>query len=141
MSDEAASLGRRWFEEVWNDRQDAAIDELMARDAVGHMEGGDVHGPDEFRAARKTFLDALPDLRIEVEEILSEGNRAAVRWHATGSHQGQLFDIAPSGASIDLRGTSWLVARDGKLVEGIDTWNLGGMLEALRAAAARATTT
>ncbi len=37
MSNNAA-LARRWFAEVWNDRRDATVDELMHSEAVGHME-------------------------------------------------------------------------------------------------------
>lgn len=136
MGNEAATLGRRWFEEVWNDRNDKAIDDLLAADAVAHMEGGDVHGPAGFREVRQMFLDALPDLHIDVEDVLSEGNQSVVRWHATGTHQGELFGIPPTGARIDIRGMSWAVVRDGKLVEGFDTWNIGGLADTLRAAAA-----
>lgn len=80
MDSHVANLARRWFEEVWNARRDEAIDELMAHDAIGHMEGGDVHGPDEFRKIRGVFLGGLPDLHITVEDVISEGHQAVVRW-------------------------------------------------------------
>lgn len=34
-----SALARRWFDEVWNDRRDATVDEPMHSEAVGHMEG------------------------------------------------------------------------------------------------------
>lgn len=76
MNSDVANLARRWFEEVWNARSDDVIDELMAHDAIGHMEGGDVHGPDEFRKTRAVFLSGLPDLHITVEDVISEGHQA-----------------------------------------------------------------
>ena len=78
------------------------------------------------------FFSALSDIHIEIEDILAEGDRAAVRWRATGRHTGEGFGFAPSKREINVRGTTWLVARDGKIVEGWDTWNLAGMLESLR---------
>lgn len=134
MENQAAMLGRRWFEEVWNDRQDNAIDELMAPDAVGHMEGGDVAGPQGFRQVRAVFLNALPDMHITVEDVLSDGDRAVVRWRVRATHTGDLLGIPPSHRQIDVRGMSWLTVRDGKLAEGWDTWNLGGLLDSLRLA-------
>jgi hypothetical protein len=32
-----------------------------------------------------------------------------------------------------VRGTTWMTVRDGKIVEGYDTWNVTGLVESLRA--------
>jgi len=129
---DARELGRRWFEEVWNQRNDGVIDELLAADAYGHTESGEFRGPKGFREMQAVFLSALPDVRIEIEDILADGDRAAVRWRARGTHSGEGLGLAASHKEIDIRGTSWLIARDGKIVEGWDTWNLSGMLESLK---------
>jgi steroid delta-isomerase-like uncharacterized protein len=135
MPQSPAIIARRWFEEVWNDRRDSAIEELMAKESYGHVEGGDVRGPADFRRMRDMFFAALPDIRLEIEDIVTEGDRAAVRWRAVGTHTGDGFGFPATRQSVNIRGTSWLVIRDGKLVEGWDTWNLGGLLESLRTAA------
>ncbi len=137
MENEAGILGRRWFEEVWNERRDEAIDELMASNAVGHMEGGDVHGPAEFRNARAVFLNALPDMHITVEGVLSQGDQAVVRWRVQATHTGELLGIPPTHLKVEVRGMSWLTVRHGKVVEGWDTWNLGGLLDSLRSTASQ----
>ena len=85
---DARELGRRWFEEVWNARKDHAVDELLSPDSYGHVEGGEYCGPEGFRKMRDFFLSALPDVRIEVEDIIADENRAAVRWRARGTHSG-----------------------------------------------------
>jgi hypothetical protein len=46
---DARELGRRWFEEMWNQRRDATIDELLSADSYGHVEGGEYRGPQGFR--------------------------------------------------------------------------------------------
>jgi predicted ester cyclase len=132
MGNEAAVVARRWFEEVWNARRAEAIDELMERKAVGHMEGGDVEGPEGFRSGWAAFLAGLPDMHITIEDIVSEGDQAVVRWRVRASHRGELFGLAPTQRRVDVRGSSWFRIRDGKLAEGWDTWNLGGLLESLR---------
>jgi len=41
MYEENKQLGKRWFEEVWNQGRVGAIDELLSPEAVGF--GGDRH--------------------------------------------------------------------------------------------------
>lgn len=129
---DARELGRRWFEEVWNQGREESIDELMAPDSYGHVESGEYRGPEGFRQMQTVFRSALSNVHIEIEDILADGDRAAVRWRATGTHSGEGFGFAPSKRGIDVRGTTWLRVKDGKIVEGWDTWNLGAMLEALK---------
>lgn len=129
---DAREIGRRWFEEVWNARRGETIDELMAPDSQGHIQGGEYRGPDGFREMQKTFLGALPDVHIEIEDILSEGDRAAIRWRARGNHTGEGFGFKASKRPIDVRGTTWMRVENGKVVEGWDTWDLTGLLASLQ---------
>lgn len=126
---------RRWFEDGWNRRDESVVDELMAPDAVGHMAHGEVEGPEGFKQARAEFLSAFPDLRMDIEEVLTEPGRAAVRWRVTGTHTGEGFELAPTAEPIDMCGTTWMHMRDGKLVEGWDTWDMGSLMGGLEAAA------
>ena len=135
MIDDPSTIARRWFEEVWNARRDEAVDEMMAEESYGHVEGGDLRGPDEFRKMRDMFFSALPDVRIEIEDVIANGERVAVRWRAVGTHTGEGFGFPGTRQQVNVRGTSWFVVHDGKLVEGWDTWNFGGLLESLRTSA------
>ena len=133
MAYDARALVQRWFDEVWNKRRDESIDELMASQSVGHVEGGTVDGPDGFRKMRAMFLSAIPDVRIDLEDIVADGDRAAVRWRARGTHSGEGFGIPPTDRPVDFTGSSWFHVRDGKFIEGWDTWNLHGLLGELQA--------
>ena len=125
---------RRWFEEVWNARRDATVRELLAEKAVAHMEGGDFVGPDRFLETRAALLAAFPDIRVTVEDVVADGDQAVVRWRAVAHHKGELLGIKPSGREMSFRGMTWMAFRDGKVVEGWDSWNLGGLLNDCRAA-------
>lgn len=79
MSESANSaLARRWFEEVWNDRRDATVEELMHSEAAGHMEGVEIKGPEEFLSAMALLLQAFPDLRVHVDGIVAQGDDVVV---------------------------------------------------------------
>ena len=133
MSDAIRTLATRWFEEIWNQRRDATIDELMAADAVGHMEGApDVHGRTDFRKVRDTLLGAFPDLHIVVDDVLADDHRAVVRWHLTASHKGDHFGFPATNKPVSFSGLIWLTFRDGQIVEGRDAWNQGAVMQALQ---------
>src|ERR1051326_8405040 len=106
MKNDAGAVARRWFEEVWNERRDAAVDELMAPDSLGYVEGQEpLRGPAEFKRMKAMFLSALPDVRIEIEDVIPAGDRAAVRWRAVGTHSGVGFGFCATPSPINLRGT------------------------------------
>lgn len=132
MSDQNRALAIRWFERVWNARDEAFIDEVMGPGAIGHMEGVDVVGPSEFKKVRKQLLQAFPDLRLTVEATVADGDNVVVRWNAAGTHQGNAFGLEATGAPVVFRGMTWFVIRAGRFVEGWDAWNQGGLIESLR---------
>ena len=39
MSSDVKALGRRWFEEVWNQGREETIDELLPADGIGRHDG------------------------------------------------------------------------------------------------------
>jgi steroid delta-isomerase-like uncharacterized protein len=133
-----AALARRWFQEVWNDRKDATVRELMAEVCDGHMEGGEVRSPADFLAARAALLAAFPDISVKVEDVVSEGDKVVVRWSATGTHRGGELGIPTSGKKATFRGMSWIRFANGKIVEGWDSWNMGRLLQELEARPAAA---
>jgi steroid delta-isomerase-like uncharacterized protein len=137
MSQDNVALARQWFEEVWNQRRTDTIDELLTPESVGHLEGGDLVGPEPFkRLAHAAFLAAFPDLRITVEDTVAEGDRVVVRWSATGTHHGDGLGHRASGVKVSFRGITWLRFAGGKMMEGWDAWNQGAPLQCLAAAAA-----
>jgi len=131
VSRKNAELARRWFEEVWNQRKDATVRELLAPEAPGHMEGLEIVGPEQFLSARSALLDAFPDIRVTVEATVGDGDDVVVRWSARGSHLGDGLGIPASRNSVSFRGMSWMHFANGQIVEGWDAWNQGKLLQEL----------
>lgn len=138
MNRECETICRRWFEEVWNERRIGTIDELMKPDSVGHMEGGDVKGPEEFKKVHGEFLSAFPDLKVQIDDVVSDGETVVARWSVRGTHRGEGFGLAVSGLPVSFRGMTWLRVRDGKILEGWDNWNAGALMQTLSAGSAAA---
>ena len=98
---------------------------------------GDVKGHGAFKEARAALVSAFPDMHVTVDETVAEGDNVVVRWTCTGSHLGDGLGIAASKSPVNFRGMTWLKIRDGRIVEGWDSWNQGALFESLRVAAAR----
>jgi steroid delta-isomerase-like uncharacterized protein len=133
MKGENDRLARRWFEEVWIQHRTDTIDELLTDESVAQSESGPVRGPDEFKARiHAVFLAAFPDLRLDVEGTVAEGDEVVVRWAASGTHAGDALGFPPTGLQVSFRGMTWIRFRDGKMIEGADCWNQAGLIQALR---------
>ncbi len=128
MSETTYTLARRWFEEVWNERSRETIYALVDPACVGHHEGEVSKGPADVEAMRDRLVGLMPDIKVTVEDIVADGDNAAVRWKFTGT---------PLGASnpLSFSGMTWLKFKDGRIVEGWDRWNQGVMLQQLQALA------
>src|SRR5437868_1197369 len=123
------SIAKRWFREVWaSGGGEAAVDELLAQDAVGWMEGRDVNGRADFKVARKELLEIFPDLTLNVEDIVEQRDSVAVRWTAVATHRGHGLGMAPTNRRISIRGITWLELQNSQIVRGWDSWNLGELI-------------
>jgi steroid delta-isomerase-like uncharacterized protein len=134
---EHAAVACRWFEEVWNQRRAETIDELLTAESVCYAEDGHLTGPQQFREQmHKPFLEAFPDLRVTVEDVIADGPQVVVRWTATGTHTGTGLGFAPTGKTVNFRGLTWLCIQDGKLMKGWQSSNIPDVIRTLAEAAA-----
>jgi predicted ester cyclase len=65
-----------------------------------------------------SIFAAVPNFKIEVTDMVAEGDQVAVRWRATGvfDGSGKFQGLTPNGKSIDLEGCDLLTVRNGKIV-------------------------
>ena len=124
---------RRWYNEVWKAGGERTVHELMAEEIIGYMEGSDVRSRSEFLAERGRLLGAFPDLEIVVDDCIEDGAKTVARWHVTATHTGDALGFPATNRKVAFRGMTWLEFQDGRIVRGWDSWNLGGLLESLRA--------
>ena len=118
-------VGRLWFERMWDRREVNLIRELLADNAVGHLEGGEeVVGHDAFEKFQQEFVAAIPDIRLSINKLLSDGSDVCIHWDAKGTHDGPAFGCNATGCKLEFQGVTWLRVKDGKITEGWDFWNM-----------------
>ena len=116
-----AEFMHRWFEEIWNNRNESVIDEMFAEDGVGHGLGTEpIVGPENFKTFHRAFVSAYPDLKVHVEDTVVEGDKIATRCRVTGSHRGDGIGVPPTDRPVDFTGMVIVRVKDGKIVEA---WN------------------
>jgi steroid delta-isomerase-like uncharacterized protein len=124
MSAAPAEIARRWFEDVWNRRQEAAIDRLLAPHSIAHglptPNGESLVGPAAFKALFHQFTAAFPDIHVEVVRTVAEGDLVAAHCHVTGTHRGAELGLDPTGRGVDFWGVAIFRVSDGVIQEG---WN------------------
>jgi len=132
---------RRWFAEVWNQRNLDTIDELLAKDAIAYDMGGpgaSTQGPTAFRAVAEHLHRAFGEMHLEIEDIFAVDDRVAVRLTGKLKQTGPLGDLPPTNREIRVPIMCLLRMRDGQITEG---WNHWDVATALRAANAPVTQT
>jgi steroid delta-isomerase-like uncharacterized protein len=132
---ENIALLNRWYHEVWNEKRDDTIRELLSPDALVHGHAaGPLRGPEEFVQLAHQVRSAFPDLTMTVEDIFGDGDKVAARWVVRGTQTGEGFG-PPSGKPVVVHGTSIAQFKDGKIAAGWDNWDRLGMYEQIGALA------
>src|SRR5947208_13659869 len=97
MSTEANKASvRRFYDEVFNKKNRAAIDEFIDPNHVDHAAPpGTPAGVKGVKQPRNMYLTAFPALPFTVEDIIAEGYKLVTRLTWRGTQQGALMDIPP----------------------------------------------
>lgn len=78
--------------------------ELLADDFVEHEEmppgiSQDTAGTKEFF---RMTLAGMPDLRMDVQDVVADGNKVVARVKCTGTHAGEFMGIPATGNRVDV---------------------------------------
>jgi predicted ester cyclase len=81
-----------------------------------------------------TLFAAFPDLTLTRVDLVIDGPRHADRWILTGSHEGALLGLAPTGRRLRVEGATFTVMNDdGMVAEDHHYVDLAGLLTQLGA--------
>lgn len=109
---------RRFYEAAFNRGDPAAVDDLVAPNFVDHNpfpgQAPDRTGLTQFI---KTFHGPLPDLRVQIDDMIAQGDRVVARWTARATHQGTFLQIPSTGKQVTISGIDIMRIADGKIVE------------------------
>ena len=119
---------------AWNAHDPDAVAAVFAEDAVVREVGSPepMRGRAAVRERAAALMTAFPDLHLERIELVIDGARHADRWVLTGTHQGLLFGMAPTGRKVRVEGATFSrLGPDGLVVEDVHLSDLAGLFAQL----------
>ena len=109
---------RRLIEEGYNEGRLDVVDELVAPDVFNHPAVPEhQHGIDGFKHVIVWVRDIAPDTHYQIDDIIAEGDKVAVRMTVSGTHTGPIGDIPPTGKRFSVDYVNWFRLADGKVAE------------------------
>jgi predicted ester cyclase len=139
MAGENERIVRRYFEEVLGRGNANVADELVHERAVHNTEDDQKLGLPGGKQGREGAKDsvtqlrrAIPDLTIELQNVVERGDRVEYEFTARGTHRGHIMGHAPTGKQATIRGRGSVRIQDGKIIEGSSDWDRDELARQLR---------
>jgi steroid delta-isomerase-like uncharacterized protein len=134
LSETNKTVSRRFFEEVFGKGKLNVLDEIIATDHVNSGPGaiaGLPNGPEGALQLVTAYRNAFPDLRLTIDEQVTEGDKVVTRWTADGTHKGELAGIPPTNKSTTVSGIVVDRFVNGKIAESWGIFDEFGMMQQL----------
>jgi steroid delta-isomerase-like uncharacterized protein len=98
------------------------VDEIFDRYLSHQPDGSKLErGPEDVKRFVGEFRVAFPDLHLNIEEQIAEGDKVVIRATFRGTHQRVFRGMAPAGKEIEVKGvTVFRFSEEGKVVESWD---------------------
>jgi steroid delta-isomerase-like uncharacterized protein len=116
-----------------HDGPQEAIESLQnyyAADFVRHGDKGD-YDKDRLAEGLSRLYAGFPDLKRTQHDIIVDGDRAAYRWEATGTHSGEYMGVRATGRPITAQGIVMCRFENGQIAEEWASWNKASLLHDL----------
>ncbi len=120
--------------EAWNAHDADGVAACYAEDAVLYDVGlpEPLRGRAGIRDAVAGYLTAFSDLHADMGEPIVSGNRAAQAWKVTGTNDGELFGVPPTGKSATTYGCGTAeFGEDGLIHRAGNYWNAAALMHQL----------
>jgi steroid delta-isomerase-like uncharacterized protein len=122
---------RTAWEAAWDRGEVDALDDLLSPAYRRRGSAGATQDSAEFKASIIATRSAFPDLVTTVDEIVVEGDRAAVRWHSTGSHENSFLGVPATKRRVTVSGATFAHFDGDRIAEEFVTWDPRALLTAL----------
>jgi predicted ester cyclase len=127
-NEDMKSLVGRFYREVVSGGDLERAEEFIGSDYVDHNAEEAGRGPQVFAAHMQAIRHTFPDLTLEIQDILAEGDKVVTRVFGQGTHRGEWMGIVPTGAVVRLKGINIDRISGGRIVEHWGEADTVGML-------------
>ncbi len=122
------AIVEQFFEVVYNQHDTRFIPQYFAPDYHEHTEDGARNSSDCERIILGSF-DAFPDLRVDVHDVLVDGDLVASRQSFTGTHRGKFLGFPANGAQVHFEAMEFFRITNGRVTESWGAWPLHDIIQ------------
>jgi steroid delta-isomerase-like uncharacterized protein len=124
---------RRWLE-AWNTHDLNASQSLLEPGFVRHDANlPEVNGPHEQRSFLAGVFQAFPDIRVEPQQLISQGDLVAVRLTVQGTHRSEFLGVPATGRQIMIQSVDIFRVTNDKIAEQWVLMDALGLMQQLGA--------
>ena len=99
---------------------DLLTSENFHEDVTVVTASGNVTGLDDFKAYYANYINGFSDGEFSVVNAFAQGDNLVKQWSFKGTHDGDFFGIPATNKSLDLKGTTIVKMKDGKVLQEED---------------------
>ncbi|AUH50703.1 ester cyclase [Chromobacterium sp. ATCC 53434] len=126
----AVKLAALRYAAFWNTGDPRYAELALAPDFIDRtLPEGRQQGTAGPLQASRTFRAAVPDLKVEVTDMVLAADRVALRLHFTGHFSGRFGDVDGRGQAVDFQAFDLYRVKDGRIAEN---WHLEDNLTLLK---------
>jgi steroid delta-isomerase-like uncharacterized protein len=117
MSQAIEDVMRRFVAEVMNQGNFDVVDEIVHPSYVYRSPDEELHGREALKVFLSGYHAAFPDLKMAIDELVVADDKAVIFFTLTGTHEGPLMGIPPTGKEMRVHGVVRSRFEDGRIVE------------------------
>lgn len=122
---------RRFIDEVINNGNFSVLDQLVQPNYVYRSPDQQLDGPEALEGLLAAYRAAFPDLSVRIDDLVNGGDKVVISVTLTGTHEGDLMGIAPTGKPVSIGGMILSRFQDGKIVEEYEILDMLAMFKQL----------
>lgn len=119
----------RFVEQVENQHDLAAIDDLLSTDFVDHSGLSNPPNRDGAKMFFSAIFNAYPDVRFTIRQQLAEGDQVVTYKTFEGTHQGDFMGIPPTGKQVKIDLIDIFTVNEGKITAHWTVVDMLGMMQ------------
>jgi len=120
----------------WNTHDPDGVADCYGADAVSRdiTLSEPLRGRDAIRNAAAMYMEAFPDMHFDIRRVTCEGDVICEEWRATGTQEGDLMGLPPTGRKGASLGCNVIqVDEDGLIASETTYWDAAGLYRQLGA--------
>jgi steroid delta-isomerase-like uncharacterized protein len=124
-------LVHRLIHEALNGKDYSVLPDLLHEEYVYRTPGEELLGAESLQGLFMMYHAALPDLSVRIDDMFGDGDRVATAFTLSGTHEGEMMGMPPTGRPVSVHGIIHSRVRDGRIVEEWELVDLAALVEQL----------